>query len=48
MTHKVEELQHDVSKLRDLLSQRVTKNELEDKMDGLETKMKRTHGRFEV
>ena len=40
MTHEEEELQYDISKLRDQvqqiqLSQRVTKNEMEAKMDGL-------------
>ena len=44
MTHEEEELQHDVSKLRDqvqqiFLSQRVTKNEMEAKIDGRESNM---------
>lgn len=46
LTHeKEEEMQHDTSKLRDQvqqisLSQRLTKNELEVKMDGIEAKLK--------
>ena len=44
MTHEDEEVQHDISKLRDhvqqiSLSQRVTKNEMEAKMDGLKKEM---------
>ena len=40
MTHEEEEVKHDISKLRDQvqqmsLSQKVTKNEMEAKMDGL-------------
>ena len=40
MTHEEEEVQHDISKLQDQVqqfsvSQRVTKNEMEAKMDGL-------------
>ena len=42
--HEEEELQHDISQLRDQvqqisLSQRVTKNEMEAKMDGLKKDM---------
>ena len=44
MTHEEEEVQHDISKLQDQvqqisLSQRVTKNEMEAKMDGLKKGM---------
>ena len=43
MTHEEEEVQHDISKLQDQvqqisLSQRVTKNEMEILMKGLEAK----------
>ena len=44
MTHEDEELQHDLSKLQEQvqqisLSQRVTKNEMEGRMDGLKKSM---------
>ena len=44
MTHEEEEVQHDISKLgyqvqQISLSQRVTKNEMEAKMDGLKKYM---------
>ena len=56
MMHEEEEFQHDISKLRDQvqqisLSQKVTKNEMEAKMDDqknvMEAKMDVIHGRFE-
>lgn len=48
MTHEEEErMQHDISKLRNqvqqnFLSQRVTKNEMETKMDGLKNGLSMT------